>query len=355
MKIIDKTPFQNEKGQSGLVQRIQGMWEFGAAWQTELDAQRTVINQLERVLEKGFTLIRNLRLENSQIVEPLILIGPPGVFVIYVTPIGGFYEAKGDQWNVVKNDRREPAPINLMARVAQLARALQVYLNRQNMYLPGMFEPVLMATNPAVHIDQLRPMTRVVMSDAVKQFAVGLMQSRPVLKTPEIAELVDHIVRPHPKTAGEELGAEAVKASEAAKAPEAAKSPDVAKPAEAAQASEAPEAASPGQPAAASDAPVEADASEPASAQAPARARAIFHAAEELKPFDPADLSFAFDEKAGIGIAPGVVDAKAAPPPKTARRWAGMTALQWIVVLVMGLVACGAVGLFGYLIYANGL
>ncbi len=349
MKIIDKTPFQNEKGQSGLVQRIQGMWEFGAAWQTELDAQRTVINQLERVLEKGFTLIRNLRLENSQIVEPLILIGPPGVFVIYVTPISGFYEAKGDQWNVVKNDRREPAPINLMARVAQLARALQVYLNRQNMYLPGMFEPVLVASNPAVHIDQLRPLTRVVMSDAVKQFAVGLMQSRPVLKAPEITELVDHIVRPHPKTAGEELGFEAVKAAEAAKAAEPAKVPEAAGP------SEAPEAASPDEPAAASDAPVEADASEPASAQAPARARAIFHAAEELKPFDPADLSFAFDEKAGIGIAPGVSDAKAAPPPKTARRWGGMTALQWIVVLVMGLVACGAVGLFGYLVYANGL
>ncbi len=128
------------------------------------------------------------------------------MFVLYVTPISGFYEAKGDQWNIVKNDRREPAPVNLMARVARLARALQVYLNRQNMYLPGMFEPVLIAANPAVHIDQLRPMTRVVMSDAVKQFAVGLIQSRPVLKTPEIAELVDHIVHPHPKTTAKNWG-----------------------------------------------------------------------------------------------------------------------------------------------------
>ncbi len=332
MKIIDKTPFQNEKGQSGLVQRIQAMWEFGGTWQAELEAQSTVIAQLERVLEKGFTLIRNLRLDNSQIVEPLILLGPPGVFVIYVTPIGGFYEAKGDQWNVVTNDRQEPAPVNLMARVAQLARALQVYLNRQNIYLPGMFEPVLIASNPAVHIDQLRPIIRVVMSDAVKQFAVGLMQSRPVLNTQEIAELVDHIVHPHPKTAEAEPG------SAAAPAPEGAK------------ATEAPEAVSADQPAVAEEAPSEADASETASGQAPARARAIFHAADELKPFDPADLNFAFDEKAGIGVAPGVSGARTAPPRKSARRLGGMTALQWIVVLVMatGRVRCGGVvRLFG--------
>jgi len=138
MKIIDKTPFQNEHGDFGLVQRLQGMWEYGGAWHRELEAQKTVIAQLERVLEKGFTLIRNLRLQNSQIVEPLILVGPPGVFVMYVTPISGFFEAKGDQWNVIKNDRRVPASVNMLQRVARLARALQVYLNRQEMYMPGM-------------------------------------------------------------------------------------------------------------------------------------------------------------------------------------------------------------------------
>ena len=201
MKIIDKTPYQNEKGEFGLVQRIQSAMEYGGTWHAELEAQKSIITQLDRVLEKGFTLIRNLRLEKSQIIEPLILIGPPGVFVMYVTPISGFFEAKGDQWNVVHNDRRQPAPVNLGAR-ARLARALQVYLNRQEMFLPGMFEPVLIASNPAVHIEQLRPIVRVVMSDAVKQFAVSLGQSRPVLKAPEISELVDHIVHPHRKTEG---------------------------------------------------------------------------------------------------------------------------------------------------------
>ena len=58
-------------------------------WYPEMEAQRAVIPQLDRILEKGFTLVRNVTLANSQIVEPLILIGPPGVYVIYVTPLTG--------------------------------------------------------------------------------------------------------------------------------------------------------------------------------------------------------------------------------------------------------------------------
>jgi hypothetical protein len=312
MKIIDKTPFQNQKGEIGLVQRLQGMWEYGGAWHAELEAQRTVIAQLERVLERGFTLIRNLRLQNSQIVEPLILVGPPGVFVMYVTPISGFFEAKGDQWNLIKNDRREPAPVNMLQRVARLARALQVYLNRQEMYMPGMFEGVLVASNPAVHIDVLRPIVRVVKSDAVKQFGVALAQSRPVLKSTEIAELVDHMTRPHRRTAQP--------------LPEAA---------------------------ATEQTPAEEGSEEQDADQAPARARAIFHAAEELKPFDPADLSFAFDENAASGVTGGTGEMSSDVLRPGGRRFAGLTVGQWIVLALLLLVEVGIVGSLAYLVYFN--
>jgi hypothetical protein len=310
MKIIDKTPFQNEKGEFGLVQRLHGMWEYGGAWHAELGAQKSVIAQLERVLEKGFTLIRNLRLQNSQIVEPLILVGPPGVFVMYVTPISGFFEAKGDQWNVIKNDRRVPAPVNMLQRVARLARALQVYLNRQDMYMPGMFEGVLVASNPAVHIDVLRPIVRVVKSDAVKQFGVTLAQSRPVLKSTEVAELIDHIVRPHRKSMAPLSDATAASESDESLAEET--DPD----------------------------------------QAPARARAIFHAAEELEPFDPADLSFAFDE-AAEGEFPAGAREMSLEEPRGRRRFGGLTLGQWAVLALMLLVEVGIVGALAYLVYFN--
>jgi hypothetical protein len=327
MKIIDKTPYQNQKGEFGLVQRIQSAMEYGGAWHAELEAQKSIIAQLDRVLEKGFTLIRNLKLEKSQIIEPLILIGPPGVFVMYVTPVSGFFEAKGDQWNIVNNDRRQPAPVNLMARVARLARALQVYLNRQEMFLPGMFEPVLVASNPAVHIEQLRPMVRVVMSDAVKQFAVSLMQSRPVLKAPEINDLVDHIIHPHRKSGPVEAEPGAVQTPAAAATADSPTTPQ-----EETSPTPAPE--------------------PPIADQAPARARAIFQAAEELKPFDPADLSFAFDEKAAIEAG---ADSSEPKPRKAGRRLAGMTVGQWVVLVVMLLVTFLTLGSLGYMLYANGL
>src|SRR5215831_12709229 len=125
MKIIDKTPFQTEKGQISFLDRMQGTLKYGFSWFPELEAQKNIIAQLDRAFEKGFVLIRNLTLPGSEIVEPIILIGPGGVYVIYVTHLRGFFEAKGDQWNSISNGRARPAPINLMSRVARLGKVLE--------------------------------------------------------------------------------------------------------------------------------------------------------------------------------------------------------------------------------------
>jgi hypothetical protein len=314
MKIIDKTPFQNDKGELGLIQRFQGIMEYGVSWPTELEAQKTVITQLDRVLEKGFTLIRNLNLENSKITEPLILVGPPGVFVLYVTPVSGFYEAKGDQWNVVNGERRTAAPINLLTRVARLARALQVYLNRQGVYLPGMVEPVLMTSSPGLHVELARPIVRVVMSDAIKQFAASLMQSRAVLRSEVIYDVVDHIVNPRPKGAG------------AAPEPGPSTSP----------------------------APIAAESQD--NGQPASRARAIFHAAEEVKPFDPADLDFEFDEKAQGQVPEGLRETSPSQKLGTAsaRPKGALSTGQLIILAAMVLVECAVLAGFAYfMLFAN--
>ena len=302
MKVIDKTPFQDEQGNSTLVNRFQGMLEYGGGWRAEVEAQKSVVAQLDRVLEKGYTLIRNLNLENSKIIEPLILIGPPGVFVLYVTPVNGFFEARGNEWNVMKNDRRTPAQVNLMTRVARLARAVQVYLNRQGVYLPGMVEPVLIAANPGVHIDSLRPVVRIVLSDAVKQFAASLLQARPILRSDAIYEVVDHLLKPRPKAG--------------AARPEP---PPVQTTAEAMEQAE----------------------------EAPQRARAIFHAAEEAKPFDPADLSFEFDENGNAEAPEGLPETGSAELLGVRRK--GFSPAQWLVLVVMVLVELLVLAGFVYL------
>lgn len=322
MKVIDKTPFQNEKGTFDLLKRYQAVLEYGASWPDEVEAQKSVVAQLEKVLEKGYTLIRNLNLENSRIIEPLILIGPPGVYVLYVTPVTGFYEAKGDAWSVVHNNRRTPAQVNLLTRVARLARAVQVYLNRQGVYLPGIVEPILVAASPAVHIESVRPIVRVVLSDAVKQYAASLLQARALLTPESVHEVVDHLINPRRKalslqpekveTPVYEINPPTMPVSTAVAAAAAAAAAGV----------------TPG--------------------EAPQRARAIFHAAEETKPFDPADLSFEFDERGAAEMPEGQAGEKASRPP--AVRTAGLTSRQWLLLVIMLIVEFMVLAAFIYLI-----
>ncbi len=309
MKIIDKTPLQDEKGGISLLQRLQGTLTYGFSWYAELEAQKGVIAQLDRTLEKGFTLIRNFTLPGSEIIEPIILIGPSGVYVIHVTSLQGLYEAKGDQWNTVSNGRSIPAPINLMGRVSRLARALQVYLERQGISLPGPVEPVIIAASPAMNIDSLRPAVRVVLSDAVKQFGASLLQARPVLRTELVYDLADRILTPRPKGGSPQ--------------------PEPINPPPGPQAEAHP-------------------------AQSASRAQAIFHASGEAKPFSASDLSFSFDENAaGSGNAVPQNLRETSPsqqlPRGSARR--GLTTSQLAFLGVMLLVECCVIAGFGYFIF----
>lgn len=244
MKIIDKTPLQDANGNISIIARVQGTLKYGLNWYAELEAQKVVITQLDRSLEKGFVLIRNFTLPNIEVVIPLILFGPGGIQVIYATPVKGFFEAKGDQWNTVTNGRPLPASVNLLEVVTKRARALQRYLQEQKINLPNPVEPVLILTDPGAHIDSMRPAVRVVMSDAIKQFASSVLQTSPIWRNDIVYDMADRAIDPRPPV-------------EPKVPPQSAPSPD-------------------GQPA--------------------SRAQAIFNASESAKPFDNNEFGFAFDE-----------------------------------------------------------
>jgi hypothetical protein len=199
MKIIDKTPLQDADGNINPFARVQGTLKYGLNWFAELEAQKTVIAQLDRSLEKGFVLIRNFTLPNSEIVIPIILIGSGGIWVIYVTQVKGRYEALGDQWNSVNNDGRSlPASINLISRVSKLAIVFQKYLKIQKVEMPNPMEAVLITADPGAHVTSTRPAARVVMSDAIKPFASSLLQARPVWRTDFVHVVAERILDPRP-------------------------------------------------------------------------------------------------------------------------------------------------------------
>ncbi|MBI5943706.1 MAG: NERD domain-containing protein [Chloroflexi bacterium] len=243
MKIIDKTPFQDAAGNISISGRAQGTLKYGLNWFNELEAQKVVIAQLERALEKGFVLIRNFTLPIIEVVIPIILVGPGGIYVIHVTPLKGQFEAKGDQWNNINYGLSQPANINLIEIVLKRARAVQKYLATQNINLPSPVEAVLIASDPGAHIESLRPVARVVMSDAIKQFAGTLIQARPIWRSESVYDLADRIIEP--------------------------RQPEKPKPAMSAP---------------------------PPAPRPVSRAKAIFDAADSAKSFDPNEFDFAFEE-----------------------------------------------------------
>lgn len=315
MKIIDKTPLVNEKGELGVLQRVQGMLKYGFNWPTELEAQKAIVTFFDRNLEKGYTLIRNMTLGASGITVPLILLGPPGIYVIHVTFLRGRYEARGDAWNEAAGDGYKPAPINLIQRTARMAAAVKAFIERQGVKLPIDIEPVLIAANPGLHIESVRPAIRVMMIDGIKSFVTGLATGQPVLRAEAVHEFTERIVNPRP-----------VRKDTAA-------------------------------PVAAPRAAWEEEKTQPP--QRVSRARAIFDASEEAKPFNPADFDFDMvDEDSAIeafsAAETGASPAESTPSPSTARRGAlGMTSSQWMVIAGLGAALICVLAVFAYLVYSS--
>ncbi len=300
MKILDKTPIQKENGEIDLFGRLQGTLKYGFSWYSEVRAQLAVIAQLQRSIDKGFVLIRNMTLPGTEVVVPLILVGPQGLNVIYVTPVKGFFEAKGDEWNTIVKGRSQPAGVNLLSRVSLMSRAVQTYLQRQNIQLNTPVEPVLIGTDPGFHVESTRPAVRVIMSDAVRQFGASLVQARPTLGAQQVFELADRIVSPRTP---EELAAAQI----------------------------------------------------PLEQEGPARAKAIFDAADSAKPFDPADLSFAYEDgEDGSEISPELREINPAQPLLRKKgRFLGMTPRQLLVLFFLMLVECCVLAAGIYIVYTQ--
>lgn len=309
MKIIDKTPLLNEKGELGLYERLQGTMQFGLNWLNELQAQKAIISYFDKQLEKGYTLIRNYTLGKSGITVPIILLGPPGIYVIHVVYQRGRFEAKGEAWNVQSGDRYKPAPVNLIQQTLRMARAVKAFVERQGVHLPVEVEPVLIAGDPGMHIDAARPAVKVLMIDGVRSFVSNLTSAQPVLRPESVFEFTERILNPHPPRR---------KTAAASRMPEP------------------PPAAEP-------------------SPQEASRARAIFDAAQQVKPFDPADFDFAMlDEEPAFEITPpaaGPVEPLPAPTSRR-RRILGMTPVQLVVILGLALTLLCILAGFAYYIFA---
>jgi hypothetical protein len=307
MKIIDKTPLLNEKGELGIAQRLQGMLQFGFNWPNELQAQKAIITFFDRQLEKGYTLIRNYTLGQSGIMVPIILLGPTGIYVIHITYLRGRYEVRGDTWNVEAGEGYQPAPVNLIQRTIRMANAVKAFIERQGIKVPVNIEPVLIAGDPGLHIQSARPAIKVMMIDGIKSFVSSLASGRHVLSNEDVFEFTERIINPHrPK-------------KHTAVSPELEQEPPQ---------------------------------------QEVSRARAIFDASEQAKPFDPGDFDFSMvDEEPSFEItpgAPGPLEPSPATPLQRAKprskKILGMTLGQIVVIAGLALALLCITASLAYLV-----
>jgi hypothetical protein len=127
---------------------------------------------------------------------PLILIGPPGLYVMYVTPLTGMFRAKGDQWGTISGSAFKPERPNLLTRTDRMARAIHVYLQRQGFATMINVDPILLCSDPSFNVDSIRPIIRVVMRDALERFAISLAQSRVALNPETIQDILKRLLEP---------------------------------------------------------------------------------------------------------------------------------------------------------------
>lgn len=319
MKIVDKTPLVDENGKLGFSQRVQGMLKYGLGWQEELQVQGVIVTFFDRNLDKGYTLLRNVTLGGSGIMIPLTLLGPAGIFVINLVYERGNYEASGDSWNIESGNQYKPARVNLIQETTRMARALQSFIERQGVALPAPIEPVLIAGDPGVHLVTTKPAIRVILIDGIKSFVGGLGNSGSNLNALTVNELVDRILEPRSPR----------KTTPPASAPRAV--------------------------------PAETRKEQPAPQTPPqnvSRARAIFNASDEAKPFNPSDFDFATEdgEQPDLEALQKISSQKSsgeklAATPSRRRKILGMTPIQLAIILALGLcLICVAVVAFVYVI-----
>ncbi len=198
MKIVDQTPFFTENGELSLIDRLRATLEFGPGWVKEIEAQKSVISILKKSLDKNFTMLCNVIPPGLDARIPLILVGPTGLYVMVVTPKAGMFRAKGDQWGIISGNSIKAENPNLLTRTERMARAIQIYLQRQGYIDLFNVEAVLLCSDTATNVDSMRPIIRVIMRDMLERFAASIPQSRVVLSPESVFDIVNRLLNPPP-------------------------------------------------------------------------------------------------------------------------------------------------------------
>jgi hypothetical protein len=191
MKVIDLGPTP-PKGNSlkALVFETQKTLGDAFGLNQDIKAQDALSTQLGKGLNNRFTLIRNFKLEDSEVPIPLILIGPTGLFVIHTSALKGVFQAKNESWLIASQTKKYvPAHPNLITRTTLMSKAVGAFLKRKGLDEPAI-QGVLFFSKPGIHVDAQRPAVRIVLMDGVDRFITSILQGELQYEREDVQSLI---------------------------------------------------------------------------------------------------------------------------------------------------------------------
>jgi hypothetical protein len=108
------------------------------------------------------------------------------------------FRAKGDQWGIVSGSSIKAENPNLLTRTERMARAIQIYLQRQGYVDLFNVEAILLCSDSATNVDSMRPIIRVIMRDMLERFVASIPQARIVLSPESAFDIVNRLLNPPP-------------------------------------------------------------------------------------------------------------------------------------------------------------
>jgi hypothetical protein len=190
MRIINVSSVVEENGKIPLSLSIRKIFAEGFGWQAELDAQNQVTSQLIGVLGPEFVMLRGVLLPKLDAPIPLVLVGPPGVFILYASSLKGTFRARGDVWLALDaTGNMHPAKPNLPTRARLYAEAVRKYLLKNNVEA-GDVEAVLLFSRNDAFVENIKAPIRVVLADGVESYASTLCLGHPSLTPDQITRII---------------------------------------------------------------------------------------------------------------------------------------------------------------------
>ena len=208
MKLIDCAAEYAKHGQGKPLDESLGSIRVGRGVSRDQEAEKAVITAFQRRVGNKFFMLRNVAVKGMDGLIPLVLVGPPGVWVLYPSGLRAASTAPAASlWEIIdeRHQTYKAAGENFITKAAQLAEALEDYLRSRGI-LYSRVVPILVFTNPGIHVEATRPAVRIVLIDALDRFIAGLLQSRLLNDEEQVQEMVDLITSPPDEKPGQPEG-----------------------------------------------------------------------------------------------------------------------------------------------------